>query len=159
MSAVVAVNCLREDQVWPRLHLTCHATEEAVRATMADLRAGLAPLHLDFESVSTVEIAVAEALNNVVEHALPDRPDATIQLELTRRGDVLTVLLRDPGLPMSEVPQPILGLPELPADKSALPEGGFGWMLIHSLTDRLDYRRIGGENCLKMWFSLWPHQG
>jgi hypothetical protein len=29
-----------------------------------------------------------------------------------------------------------------------LPEGGFGWDLIHALTDLIRYRRCGDCNCL-----------
>ena len=38
-------------------------------------------------------------------------------------------------------------------DAAALPEGGFGWFLIRTLTKSLNYIRQNDENCLTLVFS------
>lgn len=43
----------------------------AVRKALKELLDGLAPLDLDIEEMGTVELVMAEALNNIVEHAYP----------------------------------------------------------------------------------------
>jgi serine/threonine-protein kinase RsbW len=52
------------------------------------------------------------------------------------------------------------GLPEgrlvTLAETATLPEGGFGWFLIRTLSRDLDYRREGGRNLLS--FRLDTHQ-
>jgi serine/threonine-protein kinase RsbW len=94
----------------------------------------------------TAEIVLAEALNNIVEHAYA-RHSGDIEITLDLRGPDLVCRILDSGLPM-----PKETLPEgrliARADVSNLPEGGFGWFLIRALSRDLDYRRVGGRNLL-----------
>ena len=91
----------------------------------------------------TAEIVLAAALNNIVEHAYGPT-DGPLRLTLMRGRRRLICRLVDRGRPM-----PGLSLPQadLPPDDS-LAEGGYGWFLIHSLSQRLVYRRIAGINHL-----------
>lgn len=131
----------------------CNATALDVRQVLIDLRAVLNTQSISDDLRSNVEIAVAEGLNNIVEHALCDAQDAQIQIEMCIDSAQIFLLLQDPGAPL---PGSLLS-EALPADLDVpcleLPEGGFGWDLIHMLTDRLDYSRINGKNRLKMWFG------
>ena len=94
----------------------------------------------------TAEIVLAEVLNNIVEHAYADQ-GGDITLRLVRHDGALHCTVTDTGAPM-----PGLCLPEgrfQPLDDLAdLPEGGFGWFLIRSLTQGLAYRRSKGINRL-----------
>jgi serine/threonine-protein kinase RsbW len=102
----------------------------------------------------TAEIVLAEALNNIVEHAYA-RQSGDIEITLDLRGQDLVCRILDSGLPM-----PKDGLPEgrlvTLAETATLPEGGFGWFLIRTLSRDLDYRREGGRNLLS--FRLDTHQ-
>lgn len=95
---------------------------------------------------STAEIVLAEALNNIVEHAYSSH-DGEIEITLHLRQNELVCKISDTGLPMPDgkLPAGILAPLEPPAD---LPEGGFGWHLIRSLSKDLDYRRENGRNLL-----------
>lgn len=131
----------------------CNATGLDVRQVLIDLRTVLDNQSISEDLRSTVEIAVAEGLNNIVEHALRDARDAPIRIEMRIDAAQIFVHLQDPGAPLpgsllSEAAPVDLDVPCL-----ELPEGGFGWGLIHMLTDRLDYTRVNGENRLKMWFG------
>ena len=138
----------------PRLELTTAATELGVRALLGWLAAQLARFDLSDDNRGSLEIAVSESLNNIVEHAYAGRVDGLIAVTLWRTGQGIEVELRDTGCAL-----PGLRLPDgNPADISGalddLPEGGFGWFLIRTLTQRLDYTRTDDGNCLQLGFDF-----
>lgn len=124
-----------------------------LQSSLAEIRAGLRDLlscalldDLGEDCRSTVQIVLAEALNNIVEHAYAG--DAgLIEVELWRDPACLRIQIRDSGRPMPNASLPKGTLPPLGAMED-LPEGGFGWFLIHSLALDLAYHREGGLNRL-----------
>lgn len=108
----------------------------------------MADLHPGAACDDTWEIVLAEACTNIVEHALPDRPDAMFTLSAWLRDDRLVVRLRDRGHPMpgGYPPPPHVGPPR--AD--TLPEGGFGWSIINRLCRQVRFDRCAGENRLDL---------
>jgi serine/threonine-protein kinase RsbW len=102
----------------------------------------------------TAEIVLAEALNNIVEHAYA-RHSGDIEITLRLRGPDLVCNILDSGLPMPRETLPEGRLVPL-ADTDDLPEGGFGWFLIRTLSHDLDYRRVDGRNLLS--FRLITNQ-
>lgn len=134
--------------------LKCNATALDVRRMLAELRARLAAETLPEDDCSNIEIALAEALNNIVEHAYRPGPDGTITLTLSVGPQYLTCELRDRGMAMPDLAPPAGTAPEITGQRATLPEGGFGWSLIHALTARLHYLRDGEENRLTLDFDL-----
>lgn len=132
----------------------CRATPVDVRRMLGTLRTRLATEELSDEDCNTIEIALAEALNNIVEHAY--RPDdrGTITLTLSVGPRRLTCELRDLGVAMPGLAPPDGTAPDVGGPRATLPEGGFGWFLIRALTARLHYRREGAENRLILDFDL-----
>ena len=53
------------------IRISIDSTQMAVRKALKELLDGLSPLDLDIEEMGTVELVMAEALNNIVEHAYP----------------------------------------------------------------------------------------
>lgn len=94
----------------------------------------------------TAEIVLAEALNNIVEHAYA-RHSGDIEITLRLRGQDLVCSILDSGLPMPRETLPEGRLVSL-ENTDDLPEGGFGWFLIRTLSHDLDYRRVDGRNLL-----------
>lgn len=94
------------------------------------------------------ELVLAEVLNNVAEHGYAGGPgDITVRFGRGRAG--LTCLVTDQGRAMPDGQLPPGELPGTAGVPLAdLPEGGFGWHLIRSLTADLHYTRIKGQNCL-----------
>lgn len=136
---------------------SCRATDLGVRDLMQRFLDTLRHQDLDEDVQSTVAIAVTEGLNNIVEHALTGRADESIDVALSVDAVQIFVLVQDAGtaMPGWQIPA---GCPAvLPVARVDLPEGGFGWTMIRSLTDRVDYSRINGMNRLKMWFARHPH--
>jgi serine/threonine-protein kinase RsbW len=127
----------------------------AVRAALQGVFDRLAPLALDVEETSTVELVLAEALNNIVEHAYPTSDaNGPIQLHVRHCADGLHVQLCDWGRAMPECELPTGRLEPSDVDVADLPEGGFGWFLIKYLSRDVEYTRIKGKNCLKLRIAV-----
>jgi serine/threonine-protein kinase RsbW len=113
------------------------ATWLAVRHALAEVRRWLRETGPEGADLGTIELVLAEALNNVVEHAY-EKGTGPIDLRVERRGQMLHCLVCDlgAGLPQGCVPDPPCPDPE------TLAEGGYGWYLIQSLArnHRLSFR-------------------
>jgi serine/threonine-protein kinase RsbW len=132
------------------MRMTIAGNADAVRQALQ--RLGESPLFrsLSQDLRSTAEIVLAEVLNNIAEHAYA-RAEGEIVLAITPHLRGLTCDITDTGAAMPGLRLPggqfqPLGLTE------DLPEGGFGWFLIRSLTEGLEYHRSNGVNRLS--FSL-----
>lgn len=100
----------------------------------------------------TAEIVLAEALNNIVEHAYArHQGDIEITLKLSPSGLVCRIV--DTGVPMPEGALPAGTLKPF-AEDDDLPEGGFGWFLIRTLSRDLEYRREGMNNLLSFRLDM-----
>ena len=122
----------------------------AVRNALRMLFDGRPLRLLSEDDRGTAEIVLSEALNNIVEHAYAvSKGQIEVSVRVVRGALICTIV--DQGLPMPDETLPVGRLPEVgPFDD--LPEGGFGWHLIRSLSTDLAYRRIDGRN--ELCFSL-----
>jgi len=125
----------------------------AVRRALKQLAARLAPLSLNVEERGTLQIVVAEALNNIVEHAY-EGTSGVVEIEVARGETGLAFTITDRGRAMPDGEVPLGRIPDYPKDPDEMPEGGFGWFLIHDLTRELSYQRIDGHNVLKFRLAL-----
>ena len=129
-------------------------TPESVRDLLVWLSARSLFTEMPAEVRGTAELVLAEALNNVVEHAYANFSGNVRVMMSWRQGD-LRVIIEDDGLEMPgyDMPQGILKTVQKADD---LNEGGYGWFLIRKLTKNLSYRRHGG--CNRLSFLLEPKQ-
>lgn len=140
-------DCRAED-----LHLVFLATPASIRDNLAHMMR-LRPLSdLSDDCRGSAELVLAEVLNNVAEHAYGDGP-GPVAVTLGGGSAGLTCLIVDQGAAMPAGALPAGKLPQA-ADLSLedLPEGGFGWCLIRTLTRDLAYLRTGG--CNRLSFTL-----
>jgi serine/threonine-protein kinase RsbW len=125
----------------------------ATRETLIELTEALTEAGLCADDVANAELILAEALNNIVEHAYAGT-SGPVDLCVEIRRDGLDCALGDQGreAPLGYPPDPPLPEVDPPFD---LPEGGFGWHIIRCLTTDLRYRREGAWNVLsfRMPFS------
>ena len=96
----------------------------------------------------SVEIVLAEVINNVIEHAYAGEPQGIIEISLDPSEKGFACLIRDSGKPMPGEVLPKGSLPDLDVPLEDLPEGGFGWHMIRTLVDDLTYAREAGQNHL-----------
>lgn len=135
-------------------HLQATASEMSVRALLVELRARLCAAGMSQAACGTVEIVIAEALNNIVEHAYHGADTGEIGLHawLGQAGLVCTLSDRGSALPALHLPEG--RPPDIGTQRDALPEGGFGWFLIQSLARNVHYMREDGGNRLTLRFAL-----
>jgi serine/threonine-protein kinase RsbW len=127
------------------------STSRAVRAALQRLCARAAGLGLSAEDCMTLEIVLAEALNNIVEHSYRERPSGWILAEAEWLDGRVVCRLTDGGRAMPGGTLPAAAGD--PADRAAsLPEGGFGWQMIRDLARDVTYAREGEVN--RLLFSL-----
>jgi serine/threonine-protein kinase RsbW len=120
----------------------------AVRAALRRLVGDLEGFAIPPEARGAAEIVLAEALNNIVEHAYCER-GGEIDLILEPGPEGLRCAIEDRGVPLPGLAVPAGALPPMP---DGPPEGGFGWFLIRSLARDIHYDRADGTN--RLTFSL-----
>jgi len=127
--------------------LVLRAEAMAVRDALARVIDQLRGQGLGVEELGSVELVLAEALNNIVEHAYGDM-GGEIQLWWTLGPRGLQVRIADHGAAMPDGKAP-LTFGQCAVDHAAIvPEGGFGWFLITGLAHNIVYRRESGINIL-----------
>jgi serine/threonine-protein kinase RsbW len=137
------------------LCLTVQSDPLAVRAALSQLMDGLTRRGVPGQALGSIELVLAEVLNNVVEHAYA-RGTGPIEITLTPAGGQLDCLVCDQGrgMPRNALPEAA----EIAVDGpiQSLPEGGFGWTLIHKLADDIAYSRAGQTNRLRFRIPITP---
>ncbi|NOT85156.1 MAG: ATP-binding protein [Methylococcaceae bacterium] len=109
----------------------------------------LAGVFFDVDKFAEIELALAEAVNNCIEHAYCGSDQQQVIIKFTLLNDRLLIEIIDEA--------DIAFNPELlenlsvdfdydPLDIDNLPESGFGLKIIKSSMDGVNYRRENGKN-------------
>jgi anti-sigma regulatory factor (Ser/Thr protein kinase) len=138
----------------PESRLTATAFELALTADADSVaRAGTwlaavaSELGLADELRQRIDLAVAEALANIVEHGQAGAGGRGIAVRLSTRGDVVELEIEDGGGPfdpLAHEPPPLASRLEDAA------VGGYGLRLIRAAMDECRYRRAEGRNRLTL---------
>jgi len=134
-----------------RLRILLDADPRAVRAGLRRLLTTTPMCDLSDDFRGTTEIVLAEVLNNVVEHAYAGQ-GGQIEVTLDYEHPILSFEVADTGVSMPAGRLPVGALTPLQPDTD-LPEGGFGWFLIRTLTQGMTYRRRSDGNRLTFWME------
>lgn len=126
----------------------------AVSATCVQIERDLVAARLNAEQAGLVALICAEALNNIVEHAQAGKTGGWITVSIDP-APPCRVTIRDDGTPMPGGIPPKGRAVEPGQSHDSVPEGGFGWFLIRSLTEQVVYARVGAENVLTV--IVRPH--
>lgn len=141
-AALPACRTLHAARLW--------AGQAEVRDALLRLGIALRDWGLGADQAQTVELLLAEALNNVSEHAYAGhggRVFLHVALCPATRAVQCTVCDRGGAMPGGAAPAG--AEPALDVACDSLPEGGFGWFLIRTLAVGLRYRRRSGVNWLR----------
>lgn len=134
------------------LRIVLSSTPMEVRRALERVLVDLSPLELSEDERGTVELVLAEVLNNVVEHAYDTADSGVIEITVLQGVRRLFCTVTDQGRAMPGFDAPSGKAADVDVPVEALPEGGFGWFLIRQLSNDLSYSRSGDENRLS--FSL-----
>ena len=133
--------------------LSVPATAGAVAGALEQVETRLGHMCIGPDMRGDGAIALGEVLNNVAEHACAGLAGARVTLRGGLTGQELWVEICDPRRPFPGGCLPAGQAVNLSLPVDALPEGGFGWFLIRSLTSGLEYRRQNGLNRLTLRFA------
>lgn len=107
-------------------------------------------LGLPFQVVFRLDLVLAEALANVIQHAFPDGGIHDIQIDLTVTDELATLDVIDPGVAFD----PLSVAEAKQADNlQDVDIGGLGVHMIRNFMDAVSYRREGDKNILTMSVS------
>lgn len=131
------------------------SVRDALRAAMARFLRQMTETE-----AGTLELILAEVLNNIVEHGYENSGEGSITLSIVRDRRGMNCAVSDDG---TALPLECLLHSEsegagghVRPDPGKLPEGGFGWFLIRDLAEELGYRRENGHNLLAFRLPLEP---
>ena len=96
-----------------------------------------------------LRLVIVEAYSNVVRHAHQEQPDIPVLLKLELQVDFLSLEVWDQG-------QGFDLSTYLPPAPAAQQEGGYGWLILNRLMDKVEYQiKIqDNQNCLKLQANL-----
>ena len=110
-------------------------------------------------SVSQLELAVVELLNNIINYSANTPSDSWITIHVRLTEASLAVVVSDRGDALgSELAKlytdETVSMPTLDIGVADLPESGWGMQLIKSACDRISYRRSNQTNLYELTFDL-----
>lgn len=108
-------------------------------------------LELDMGLGMSIQLALEEAVANVIMYAYPtdNEQDFTVKVLRDTRG--LSFWLLDHGTPFDPT---VLPDADVTLSAEERPIGGLGVFLVRQIMDEVSYARIGDENQLFMWKKL-----
>lgn len=99
-----------------------------------------------------LRLVLVESYSNVVRHAHRDRPELPVRLRLELQSGQLMLEVWDSG-------QGFDLSTYLPPGPEQFQEGGYGWLILNRLMDKVEYQvKIkGNHNCLRLQANLPYH--
>ena len=108
-------------------------------------------LSLSPETTMHINLALEEAVSNVIMYAYPLEEHQEIRLKASMTDGQLIFLLTDKGLSFDPTNAPDADI-TIPIEERAI--GGLGIFLIRSIMNEVSYQRLDGENRLTMKKNL-----
>ena len=102
---------------------------------------------MDQSLAMSLNLALEEAVSNVMLYAYPEGSDGLVDVEAVIRDDRLDFIVSDSGIPFDPT---AATPPDLSLDVRDRPIGGLGIYLVKSIMDHVSYARVEGKNVLTM---------
>lgn len=137
---------IAEATISRQLTITNQVDEISRLAGFIDEMAGLA--NIDPAQAMSLNLALEEAVTNVVLYAYPEGQTGTVDILATVAGSQLTFVITDAGIafdPTTEVAEADVTL-----SAEQRPIGGLGVFLVKQIMDTVSYRRSDGKNILTL---------
>jgi sigma-B regulation protein RsbU (phosphoserine phosphatase) len=103
--------------------------------------------NLDQSMAMSLNLALEEAVTNVIEYAYPEGSDGLVDIEAILREGRLDFIITDSGIPFDPTANPEV---DINAGLEERRIGGLGIHLVRQIMDTVDYRREDGKNILTM---------
>ena len=103
--------------------------------------------HLDQPLAMGINLALEEAVTNVIMYAYPEGADGLVDIEAILRKESLDFIITDSGQPFDPTAAPVADITLGVEDR---PIGGLGIYLVRNIMDTVRYERTDGKNVLSM---------
>ena len=107
--------------------------------------------HLGSAMAMSLNLALEEAVTNVIMYAYPPGADGLVDIEAIIRKDELQFIISDSGTPFDPTAAPDA---DVTLDLEDRPIGGLGIFLVRNIMDKVHYQRTDGKNILTMSKNL-----
>ncbi|MBO7547115.1 MAG: ATP-binding protein [Bacteroidales bacterium] len=128
-------------------HLIFHNDIQQIPQLACFVEAIAEEASLDQSLAMSLNLALEEAVTNVIMYAYPAGSDGLVSIEAVIRDDALDFILSDSGVPFDPTEAREADV-TLPAEDR--PIGGLGIFLVRNIMDEVTYRREDGKNILTM---------
>ncbi len=144
------MNSLKSEEM--ERHLILHNDIQQI-PQLAEFVEAVADLaHLDVGLTMSLNLALEEAVSNVIMYAYPKGSDGLVELEAIIRKDSMQFILSDNGTPFDPTAVPEA---DITLDVEDRPIGGLGIFLVRNIMDEVKYTRSDdGKNILSMTKKL-----
>ncbi|MGK5091855.1 ATP-binding protein [Deltaproteobacteria bacterium TL4] len=132
------------------IKLTIESQLEHIPLVGLALRSFAGHAAFDEEDSFMIELAVVEAVTNVVEHAYELQPGNLVEIEVLIQPDAILCHIYDKGKPMPPVKVPLINRSYNVDDLDSISDRGRGIALIHQIMDEVTYQRCDEINFLTL---------
>ena len=140
-----------EDTLLQERHLVLHNDIQQI-PQLADFVETIAQeKHLSQSLAMGINLALEEAVSNVILYAYPKETEGLVDVEAILRKDSLEFIIIDSGVPFDPTAAPEIDT-TLPVEERSI--GGLGIHLVRELMDSVSYERKDGKNYLRMVKNL-----
>ena len=101
----------------------------------------------DMATIMQINLAIEEAVVNVMNYAYPEGTKGDITIEAKSNGTEMIFIISDTGKPFDPTAKPEVDITKSAEDRAI---GGLGIHLIRQIMDRINYERIDGHNILTL---------
>jgi anti-sigma regulatory factor (Ser/Thr protein kinase) len=102
---------------------------------------------LDMELSMNINLAVEEAVVNVMNYAYPEGTVGEVRIDASVTDGLLTITITDSGNPFDPTGKEDPDI-NLPAEERSI--GGLGILLVRQLMDNVTYHHVDGKNILTL---------
>jgi serine/threonine-protein kinase RsbW len=148
MNASVHNNQMPNGQKFHSSIMNCQAS---VSGILDEASKWLAQENVSSRKITDIQIVLAEALNNVIEHGFSCENSGNVDVCINICKDIIVVDISDNGIKFTPPEATQTPLQDT-SDIEQLPEGGFGWFLIREITTSFTFHRIANKNRLVLNF-------
>ena len=128
-------------------HLLIHNDIQQIPQLADFVETIAAEKHLDHSLTLSLNLALEEAVTNVIMYAYPEGTDGLVDIEAIIRKDSLSFVISDSGQAFDPTAQPDADITESLEER---PIGGLGIYLVRNIMDNLSYERSDGKNIFTM---------
>ena len=130
------------------------ATNEGVRTGVMNVSRLIRDFGASEDDLTAIELALAEVLNNVVEHAYDGTVEGDMEIRVDNQAPDIHFRILDSGRPMPNGRLPRGSAADAELEDFEQDEGGYGLFMIRQLAKKLRYSREGHHNQLSFRIRL-----